>query len=42
MDTLTANLNTLSLSEEQTDSVENLFSKVREFFNIICMTYADN
>ncbi|KAH9419181.1 Plastin-3 [Dermatophagoides pteronyssinus] len=27
MDTLTANLNALSLSEEQTDSVENLFSK---------------
>ncbi|KAH7640425.1 plastin-2-like [Dermatophagoides farinae] len=29
MDTLTANLETLSLSEEQTDSIENIFSKNR-------------
>lgn len=32
MDTLTANLETLSLSEEQTDSIENIFSKVMCFF----------
>ncbi|OTF75279.1 plastin-2-like protein, partial [Euroglyphus maynei] len=29
MDTLTANLETLSLSEEQTDSIENIFNKNR-------------
>lgn len=35
MDTLTANLETLSLSEEQTDSIENIFNKVSDFFSPI-------